>query len=137
MPKVLLVEDDPLIIRLYTNILKLNDFEVETAENGKLALEKLKTYSPDIILLDIMMPEMNGVQFLTHITAGNEKDKIPVIVLTNVVDPAVKTEAAEYGASLVIVKSETEPDDVIALVKQVLANEILAVEELENHDIDQ
>lgn len=134
MPHVLLVEDDPLIIRLYTRILQLNNFAVEKAENGKAALEILQTFKPDIILLDIMMPEMNGVQFLAHIAAGTEENKIPVIVLTNIVDPVVKAEAAANGASLVIVKSETEPDDVVTSVRQVLDKEILQVEQLESLD---
>lgn len=134
MPKVLLVEDDPLILKLYTRVLQLNHFEVEQATNGKVALDMLKTIKPDIILLDIMMPEMNGVQFLSHIAAGTEDHKIPVIVLTNVVDSEVKTEAVANGASLVVVKSETEPDYIVAAINQVLNKEILQVEELEPID---
>jgi CheY-like chemotaxis protein len=134
MTKVLLVEDDPLILRLYSKTLQLEDYEVETAENGKQALEKLNSFTPDIILLDIMMPEMNGVQFLQKITAGTESGKIPVIVLTNVADPEVKTEAVDAGASLVLVKSQIEPDEVISSIKQVLNKEILQVESLENYE---
>src|SRR5437588_703602 len=117
MPKVLLVEDDPLIIRLYTNTLEFEHYEVKSAENGRQALEVLPEFKPDIILLDIMMPELNGVEFLKRITAGTEEGKIPVIVLTNVSDSEVTLEAASAGASLILIKSQTEPDDVVSAIK--------------------
>jgi CheY-like chemotaxis protein len=131
MSKIMLVEDDPVIIRLYTKVLELNGFSVEKAENGLEALEKLPQFKPDLILLDIMMPELNGIQFLEKINAGTQEGSVPVIVLTNVVDPDIKTQAAAAGASLVVVKSETEPDDIVAAVNQVLNKEILQVESLE------
>jgi DNA-binding response OmpR family regulator len=66
MTKVLLIEDDPLIYRLYQKLFSLEGFEIELAENGQLGLEKLKTFHPDILLMDIMMPTMNGIEMLTQ-----------------------------------------------------------------------
>lgn len=134
MPKILLVEDDEMIVRLYRKTLELADFEVETADNGLSALEQLPLVKPDIILLDIMMPTMNGVQFLERINAGTGEGKIPVIVLTNVSDPDTTFSAVNAGASLVLVKSETEPDDVVATVNKVLAGDILQTENLDSDD---
>jgi CheY-like chemotaxis protein len=132
MSKVLLVEDDPLIIRLYTKTLQLEDFVVQSADNGLSAIEQLPSFNPDIILLDIMMPTMNGIEFLKRITAGTEEGKIPVIVLTNVSDSDVTMEAVNAGASLILIKSQTDPDDVVKAIKGVLAKEILQVESLED-----
>jgi CheY-like chemotaxis protein len=131
MSKVLLVEDDPIIIRLYEKILKLEDFEVEMADNGLAALEILPIFKPEIILLDIMMPTMNGVEFLGKMHENPEMQKIPVIVLTNVADSDVTLAAVNAGAALILIKSQTEPDDVVTAIKRVLQNEILQTETLE------
>lgn len=134
MQKVLLVEDDPLIIRLYTRTLEMEGYEVQSAENGLSGLEQLPNFHPDIILLDIMMPTMNGIEFLKKITAGTEDGKIPVIVMTNVADSDVTMEAVQAGASLILIKSQTEPDDVVKAIKGVLAKEILQVESLDTEE---
>jgi CheY-like chemotaxis protein len=121
----MLVEDDPVIVRLYVKTLELENFKVETADNGLSALEQIPLVKPDVILLDIMMPTMNGIEFLKKIADANGDVNTPVIVLTNVADEDVKTEAATAGARLVLVKSQTEPDDVVNAVKQVLSGTIL------------
>jgi two-component system, OmpR family, response regulator CpxR len=121
MQKILLVEDDPLIYRLYKKIFTLEGFEIEIAENGQLGLDKLATYHPDIILLDIMMKTMNGLEMLGDLKLSPATKDIPVIVLTNVSDMKITSLATEKGAEQVLIKSETEPDTVIALVRGVLA----------------
>lgn len=121
MTKVLLIEDDPLIYRLYEKLFKLEGFEIELAENGKLGLEKVGSVKPDIILLDIMMPEMNGIEFLTNLKADETTKDIPVIVLTNMSDMNVAQMAQAKGAVLIIVKSQAEPDHVVESVKAVLS----------------
>jgi CheY-like chemotaxis protein len=132
MPKVLLVEDDPLIIRLYQKTLKFAGYDVQSANNGLEALEQLPAFQPDVILLDIMMPEMNGVQFLNKMNSGSGESKIPVIVLTNIADSDVTLSAVSAGAALILIKSQTEPDDVVTAIKRVLAREILQTESLES-----
>jgi CheY-like chemotaxis protein len=129
MATVMLVEDDPLIVRLYKKTLELEGFKVETADNGLSALEQIPLSRPDVILLDIMMPTMNGIEFLKRVEHEAGAGQTPVIVLTNLADEDVKTEAATAGARLVLVKSQTEPDDVVNAVKQVLGGEILQVGE--------
>lgn len=129
MATVMLVEDDPLIVRLYKKTLELEGFTVETADNGLSALEQIPLSRPDVILLDIMMPTMNGIEFLKRVEHEAGAGQTPVIVLTNLADEDVKTEAATAGARLVLVKSQTEPDDVVDAVKQVLGGEILQVGE--------
>ena len=121
MTKVLLIEDDPLIYRLYKKLFTLEKFEIELAENGQLGLDKLQTYHPDIILLDVMMPTMNGIEMLTKLKSDQETKDIPVVVLTNMSDFTVTNMALSRGAALCIIKSETDPSEVIASVKAVLA----------------
>jgi len=121
MTKVLLIEDDPLIYRLYQKLFSLEGFEIELAENGQLGLEKLKTFHPDILLMDIMMPTMNGIEMLTQLKSNPDTKDIPVIVLTNIADMNITQMALSKGAILCIIKSQTEPADVISSVKAVLA----------------
>jgi CheY-like chemotaxis protein len=121
MTKVLLIEDDPLIYRLYQKLFSLEGFEIELAENGQLGLEKLKTFHPDILLMDIMMPEMNGIEMLTQVKSDPATKDIPVIVLTNIADMNITQMALSKGAVLCIIKSQTEPSEVINSVKATLA----------------
>jgi CheY-like chemotaxis protein len=121
MTKVLLIEDDPLIYRLYQKLFSLEGYEIELAENGQLGLEKLKTFHPDILLMDIMMPTMNGLEMLTELKSKPETKDIPVVVLTNIADMNITQMALSKGANLCIIKSQTEPSDVINSVNAVLS----------------
>lgn len=131
MAKVLLVEDDPLIYRLYQKLFTLEGYELELADNGLSALEMMPSFSPDIILLDIMMPTMNGIEFLGKLKSDPAVKDIPVIVLTNVSDSDITKEAVSAGAALILIKSQAETDDVVAAVKGVLDKAILQTETLE------
>jgi CheY-like chemotaxis protein len=121
MSKVLLIEDDPLIYRLYQKLFSLEGYEIELAENGQEGLEKLQSFHPDILLMDIMMPTMNGLEMLSKVKADPATQAIPVIVLTNIADMNITQMALQKGAALCIIKSQTEPSDVISSVKAVLA----------------
>ena len=120
MTKVLLIEDDPMIYRLYQKLFTLEGFEIELAENGNIGLTKLTEFHPDILLMDIMMPEMNGMEMLSKVKADPATKDIPVVVLTNIADMNITQMALQKGAVLCIIKSQTEPDDVVNSVKAVL-----------------
>jgi len=115
MYKVLVVEDDPFIVRLYTKTLEHEGFQVQVADNGLSALEQIPVFKPDIILLDIMMPTMNGMEFMQQ-----TQNQAPIIVLTNMAEPSVANDAVNAGAKLVLVKSETEPDGVVSAINSIL-----------------
>jgi CheY-like chemotaxis protein len=121
MAKILLIEDDPLIHRLYQKAFSLEGFGVEIAEDGNTGLEKVQGYKPDIILLDMMMPNMNGLEVLSKLKADAATSSIPVIVLTNIADMNVDNLATSKGAVQYIIKSQTEPAEIITLIKGVLA----------------
>jgi DNA-binding response OmpR family regulator len=105
---ILVVDDDPLISRMYEHKLTADGYDVDTAPDGKIALEKISSKKPDLILLDVMMPKLNGVETLKEIKADKKFSKIPVIFLTNLTDNAEDVKnAKELGALDYLVKADT------------------------------
>jgi CheY-like chemotaxis protein len=123
MAKILITEDDPLMLRMYQKIFTLEQYEVEIATNGEEALEKVRAAAekPSLILLDIMMPKMNGLEALDKLKANPDTQKIPVVMLTNLAGQQDAEEALLKGAVKYIIKSEYEPKQVVDMVKEVLA----------------
>jgi len=119
--KILIIEDDPLMIRLYQKIFTFERFTVEMAGNGEEGLEKVKSFGPTLILLDVMMPKMNGLQVLEKLKANDDTKKIPVIMLTNLAGSQDAETAISKGAVKYIIKSEYEPKDVVKMVKEIIA----------------
>jgi DNA-binding response OmpR family regulator len=121
MAKVLIVEDDPLISRMYQKIFTFEKFEVDVAANGEEALSKVGDFNPTLILLDVMMPKMNGLQVLEQLKLMDATKNIPVVMLTNLSGQQDAETAIAKGAVKYIIKSEYEPKEVVEMVKEVLA----------------
>jgi CheY-like chemotaxis protein len=121
MSKVLIVEDDPLISRMYQKIFTFEKFEVDVAANGEEALSKVSSFAPGLILLDVMMPKMNGLQVLEKLKEDSQTKNIPVVMLTNLAGQQDAETAIAKGAVKYIIKSEYEPKQVVEMVKEVLA----------------
>lgn len=121
MAKILIIEDDSLISRLYQKAFTFEGYKVSVASNGKKGLEKAKSVVPTLILLDIMMPEMNGLQVLDKLKADEKLKKIPVVVLTNLAGTQDADKALAKGAVKYIIKSEYDPKKVVSMVKGILA----------------
>lgn len=121
MAKILIIEDDLLMIRLYQKVFKFEGYNVAVASNGKEGLEKTNSFKPTLILLDIMMPEMNGLEVLTKLKANDETKKIPVVVLTNLAGSQDAETALAKGAVKYIIKSEHDPKEIVKIVKGILA----------------
>lgn len=118
---VLLVDDDPLILRMYQKKLSSDGYETITAKNGAEALAQIAQKIPDIILLDVMMPKMNGVETLKTLKAKEETKNIPVIFLTNLGDSQEDINKAKtLGALDYLVKAETDLSSLSERVKSVL-----------------
>jgi CheY-like chemotaxis protein len=116
---ILLVDDDTPIRELYEQILTGAGYAVDSAEDGKKGLAKIKEKKYDLILLDIMMPQIDGIGVLDTIKSENIKNG-PIIFMTNLLnDPATK-EVVEKGAAGVITKVNLAPDQFLAAVGQVL-----------------
>lgn len=121
MAKVLIVEDDPLMSRMYQKIFTFEKFEVVMAADGQEGVDKARAEKPTLILLDVMMPKMNGLQALEKLKADPETKAIPVVMLTNLAGQQDAETALTKGAVKYIVKSEHEPKEVTDMVKQILA----------------
>ncbi len=121
MAKILIVEDDPLMSRMYQKIFLFEKYEVEIAHDGEEGFEKAKTIKPTIILLDIMMPKMNGLQVLEKLKLDPDLKNIPVIMLTNLSSEKDAENAMLKGAVKYIVKSQNEPKQVAETVKEIIA----------------
>src|SRR3972149_3755045 len=120
MAKILIVEDDILLSRMYGQAFGFDGFEVEVAYDGQEGLEKAQTQKPALILLDIMMPRLNGLQTLEKLKNDPQTKKIPVIMLTNLSDEDNAKTALERGAVKYIVKSSYRPKQVCQMVKEIL-----------------
>jgi len=124
MPRMLIIEDEELLRNLYSELLEMKGFHVDTAIDGKTALEQLNEIrKPDLILLDINMPEMDGIEFL-RIIKGNEKLKrIPVVLVTGVIQVEKISAGLDLGAVGYIEKASS-PVEVISKIEMIL-NSIL------------
>ncbi len=121
MATILIVEDDPLMLRMYQKIFSFETYTVVTAVDGEAGWEQAKLSKPTLILLDVMMPKMNGLQLLEKLKLDPDTKAIPVIMLTNLAGVQDAEAALAKGAVKYIVKSEHEPKEVTAMVKEVLA----------------
>jgi DNA-binding response OmpR family regulator len=120
MPKIAIIEDDPAISQMYRFKFEADGYEVETAENGKLGLELTKSMKPDIILLDLMMPEMNGDEMLKLLRATPWGKDIKVVILTNKGEQEIPPEVKTLGVSAVILKADMTPRQVAEVVQKHL-----------------
>ncbi|MBW4061065.1 response regulator [Candidatus Saccharibacteria bacterium] len=109
LPKIMIVEDDDIIREVYTLKFELEGFPVTAAENGQIALERAASFEPDIILLDMMMPVMGGLDFMRAWRALPER-AAEVIVFSNISAPNQMNEVLALGASEYWVKSDYTPD---------------------------
>lgn len=117
---ILLVDDDITLREMYAERLKAEGFQVVTAQDGEEALAKATESHPNIILLDIMMPKINGLDVLKRLKEQTETKNIPVIVLTALIQDRERMESVTRGADDYIVKSETMPGEVIAKVHALI-----------------
>ncbi len=117
---ILLAEDDIILAELYTERLKQECFTVVHAGNGEDALQFVKEYHPALIILDVMMPKMNGLDVLKNLKENEDTKNIPVIVVTALVQEIEKISKMMTQADAYIVKSEVLPGEIIEEVKKKL-----------------
>jgi len=121
MTKLLITEDDPLMSRMYQKIFTFEGYEVVMAADGQEGLDKAREVNPTMILLDVMMPKLNGLQVLEKLKADPATRSIPVVMLTNLAGQQDAENALSKGAIKYIVKSEYDPKQVADMVKEILA----------------
>jgi len=122
LPHLVLVEDDPFIQRMYERALTAAGFDVSLSPDGTILLEVSQLHAPDIILMDVKMPNFNGLETLEELKSGIGTREIPVIMLSAYDDPAIVNKAMALGAEKYLVKSQYEPMQVVDILKQILSN---------------
>ena len=121
MTKIVIIEDDPTISQMYRMKFEADGFDVRMAANGRIGVDTVKSFRPDIILLDIQMPEMDGAEALEQIRADEASKQTPVIVLTNLGEEEAPAEMRLMGIHSYIVKANYTPRQVVAKVKEAIA----------------
>lgn len=118
--RVLLVEDDTLIFKLLEHKLTQHGFEVHRAASGEFVAEVLSKVRPDIVLLDIVLPGVDGFEILRRLKADPNLATIPVVMLSNLDDQAQIDRALELGAVGYLVKIATPPEEVVATIRKIV-----------------
>lgn len=121
LKKILLVEDEDFIRELYVRQLTKAGFSVKSAVDGQSGLDTLKNEAFDLLLLDIMLPGMNGLQLLREFKTQNPTSKMITILLTNLGQEAVIKEGFELGAQAYLIKASYTPDQVVNEVRNALS----------------
>jgi CheY-like chemotaxis protein len=122
MAKILVVEDNETLNSVYKLILTKAGYKVTTAFNGIEALNIVKQYKPDLILLDMLMPEMGGLSFLKKFNPSKDK-KIKIIIMSNLDEDQDIKEAQKYGAAQYVLKASLSPSELIDKVKLSLGKD--------------
>ena len=120
MTKIAIIEDNQTIGRMYGMKFEADGFEVRIAIDGKAGVDLVKTFNPDIILLDIQMPEMDGAEALKLIREDESSKSTPVIILTNIGEEEAPSEMKALNVHSYIVKANYTPRQVVALVKSTI-----------------
>ncbi|MBU1292393.1 response regulator [Patescibacteria group bacterium] len=120
MKKILIIEDDPFLSEMYSAKFVESGFETELAIDGKSGLAKIKSIRPDLILLDIVLPKMDGFEVLKKIKEDESIKEIPVVLLTNLGQKNEVEKGLSLGADEYIIKAHFTPTAVVTKVKEIL-----------------
>lgn len=120
--KILVIEDEATLQKALVEVLEQTGYEVTSALDGERGWEMVKEQQPDLVLLDIILPKMDGFDVLKNIKGDPDTNTIPIIILTNLGDLANIQKALELGAETYLVKADFHLDDVLTKVEQTLKN---------------
>jgi DNA-binding response OmpR family regulator len=124
--KILIIEDDRYISKMYQLKLSLEGYDVQVAENGQQGVDKVKEFMPNIILLDILMPELDGFEVLKIVKGEETTKNIPVLIMSNLGQEDHIEKGMKLGAIGYIVKSQYTPSKVVEKIKEVLGEKVQA-----------
>lgn len=118
--KILLIEDDQFLLSMYSTKFEIEGFEVVSADDGEKGVKAAESSAPDIILLDIILPKLNGFEVLEKLQADSKLKNIPVILLTNLSQKSDIDRGLAMGAKDYLIKAHFMPSEVVAKIKSVL-----------------
>lgn len=119
--RILIIEDEKPLREAFAFLLKSEGFNIDLAENGKVGLAKLESFKPDLILLDMLMPIMNGEEFLRHAKLSAKHPKVRTLALSNLSDAISLEDAHVYGVTESVLKADLSPAQLAAKVKKMLS----------------
>jgi CheY-like chemotaxis protein len=122
MNKMLMIDDDPVITAVYERHFRAAGFDVKTASDGQAGLAVLNSYRPDVVLLDLSMPNFNGIQWLNEIRSDERFKKLPVVVFTAGAIGWQVRAARNSEVTFVLSKDGADPKEVINSVNAALAS---------------
>ena len=120
MKKILIIEDDQIVANIYRNKFIIEGFHVEIALDGNVGLELVRSFRPDAVVLDLMLPKLTGVELMKKIRSEPEFEQLPVIVFSNTYLTQMVQEAWKAGATKCLSKSNCTPKQVIDVVRSTL-----------------
>jgi len=120
MKSILLVEDDPFVVDIYTTKLKEVGFSIDVAEDGEEALRKLKEKKPDLMVLDIVLPNIDGWELLKKIREELGLEDLKVVVLSNLSQKNEVEKSSGFGVIKYFIKAHFTPSEVVEEIKKVL-----------------
>jgi len=120
MKKILIIEDDSFLSEMYSTKLIQEGFETEIAINGKQGMDKIKNIKPDLILLDIVLPKMDGFEILESVKKDSKLKNIPIVLLTNLGQKNEIEKGLLLGADEYIIKAHFTPTAVVTKIKEIL-----------------
>ena len=122
-PRLLLIEDNPDTRQIYKDVFERDGFEVLQAEDGEKGLSYAQAALPDVILLDLMLPKLNGFDLLKRLRAAEETQHIPVMIFSALGDASDRRKAAELGVTEYSMKTSNPPKQVLSRVRALLATQ--------------
>lgn len=122
MTKILIIEDEKALNEAYQLVLEQAEYKVFTAYDGQSGLDLFKSVQPDLVLLDLRMPKMSGLEFLKHLNPAKNYPETKIIVFSNYDDQTEVAEAIDNGASRYLLKAWSSPKELIKIVRDTLNN---------------
>ncbi len=120
MKTILLAEDDPFITDIYSIKLRQEGYKVDIAKDGQMALEKIKNNYPDLLMLDINLPKIDGFGVLKIIRGDPKTKNLKVIVTSNLAQKDFPEDISHFGVIKCFLKIETTPEEIAETIKEVL-----------------
>jgi len=122
MKKILFIEDEAALQKAFGDILSTEGFQMISAIDGEIGLRLAESEKPNLIILDLILPKLHGLEVLKGLKENKETRNIPVIILTNLGDLENIEQALELGATTYMVKSDYTLDDIIEKVKKAISS---------------
>ena len=121
MKTIFIVEDDPVVVHVYRAKFVREGFGVEVAEDGLVAVRMLAAVKPDVVVLDLMLPKLSGVDVLKFIRSSPALKDTPVIILSNAHMSSLAQQAATIGAERAFLKSSCTPGQLVEVINDILS----------------